>query len=92
MPRPKLISSPLAAKAFTLDPAGLAANVAAVQTVTVKGLRVKHPTMVWGESLELGLVISNAYCSAKDTLKFKIANVTAAPVDAASQTFYVVQF
>lgn len=76
---------------FTLDPASIPANSAAIQTVTVNGLLPGYPVSVWAESLEAGLIIGHAWCSALNTLKFKIANVTTGAVDPASQTFRVVQ-
>lgn len=93
MARPKTIATPLVAKEFTLDPASIAAKDSNDETVTVAGLRVGHPCVVWAPSLEDKVVITNAHASAKDTLKIRFANVNAdAAVDPASQSMYVIQF
>jgi len=92
MARPKMTFSPLVTAEVTVDPASIAANTSAVQTVTVDGLRVGYPVLVWGTSLEANLAISNAYCSAANTLKFTLTNPTIGAIDAASQAFKVVQF
>lgn len=91
MARPRSTTPPLVAADVTIDPASINAVSTLDQTATVKGLRLHIPVQVWAESLEAGLVICNAHCSAKDTLKFRLLNITASAVDAASQTFRVVQ-
>jgi hypothetical protein len=92
MAKPKVTFPPIVSSEFTLNPASIPASTSAVQTVTVKGLRIGFPVMVWAASLEANLAISNAYCSAKDTLKFTLTNPTVSAVDPASQAFKVVQF
>jgi len=81
-------------KEFTLDIASITAATSAEQTVTVKGLRIGYPCLVWptGGSFEANANIGAAWCSAKDTLKFRVTNPTAGAIDPASQTFAVVQF
>jgi hypothetical protein len=78
-------------KEFTVNPAQVAAHDSNDETVTVAGLRPGHPVIMWAPSLEDKLVLTNAHCSAKDTLKFRLANEHTAAVDPASQTMYVVQ-
>ena len=92
MARPKTVGTPLVVSAETIDPGNVAANVSLDVTHTVEGLRLYHPVVVWAPSLEANLVLCNAHCSAKDTLKFRLSNHTGTGINPASQTFYVVQF
>ena len=83
---------PVVAKAaVTNDPASIGAGLAAVITLTVPGARPGYPVHVWCETLNAALSIGNAYCSAKDTVKFTLSNNSAGAVDQASSVFNVVQ-
>ncbi len=94
MSRPKATFNAVVFSEFTLNAASIAAATSAEQSVTVAGLRKGYPCIVWpsGGSFEANLNIGQAWCSAKDTLKFRITNPTASPIDPASQTDCVVQF
>jgi hypothetical protein len=92
MARPRTVVAPRVAKDVTVDAANILAVTANDETVTVKGLVKGAPVIVWAESLTANISISNAHCSAKDTLKFRLLNPTAGAINPASQTFRVVQF
>jgi hypothetical protein len=91
MARPKSISPVIVATSFVLDPASIASATANEITQTVNGLTLGFPVTVWGPSLEANVSITNAYCSAANTLVFRLSNPTVGAIDPASQTFYVVQ-
>jgi hypothetical protein len=92
MARPKMVRSGIVFKEFTLNAASIAAATSGEQTVTIAGLRKGYPVIVWGPSLEGNLGLSNAYCSAADTLVFRLVNPTVGAIDPASQSFFCVQF
>ena len=92
MARPKTTFPNIVSKEFTLNAASIPTLTSAVQTVTVPGLVKGYPVIVWGAALEANLALSNAYCSAANTLKFTLTNATAADVDPASASYSVVQF
>lgn len=92
MARPKMVRSGLVFEAFTIDIASIAAVTSPEQTVTINGLQKGYPVIVWAPSLEANLNLGNAYCSAANTLKFRVTNPTAGAIDPASQTMYCVQF
>ncbi len=91
MARPKTVGPGVVRAAVTIDAGSVSANATLDVTATVNGLRKGHPVKVWAESLEANLNISNAHCSAANTLKFRLGNHTATPIDPASQVFMVVQ-
>jgi len=91
MARPKMVGPGVVFAEVTIDPGSVAANVTLDVTATVKGLKKGHPVLVWAPSLEANLNISNAHCSAANTVKFRLGNHTAAPIDPASQAFSIVQ-
>lgn len=92
MARPSTVRSPRVASDVTIDPASVTNATTLDVTATVKGLRKGYPVVCWAESLTANISMSNAHCSATDTLKFRLLNPTAAPINPASQTFRVVQF
>lgn len=71
----------------TFDPASVAANTTAEQTVTVPGARSYHVPMLVKPSLTAGLGIVNVRVSANDTLAVTFSNNTASPIDAASEVY-----
>lgn len=77
---------------FVFDPASVAANTSAEQTVTVRGMRVNDLVFVAKPTLTAGLVISQARVSAADTLAIQLGNITASPIDAASETWMLMHF
>lgn len=72
-----------------LDPASVAANTTAEQTFTVTGLATTDKVFVNKPSNTAGLGIVNARVSAVDTLAITFGNFTAAPIDAASETYTI---
>jgi hypothetical protein len=74
-----------------IDAAQIGAAACLDVSATVKGLRPGFPVQVWAESLTANVGICNEHCSAVDTLKFRLVNPTAAPINPASLTFRVVQ-
>ena len=84
--------TPVVIKAdITFDPASIAANTIQDNTITVPGLLPGYPVHVWAEALEAGVVISHAWCSALNTMKLRLANVTTGAINPASQVFRVIQ-
>lgn len=78
---------------FTLDAASIAAGAAAEQTVTIAGLSTNDVLQVNAPAaLEAGLTVGSERVTAADTLKFRITNTTAAPVDPASATYSYIAF
>jgi hypothetical protein len=84
--------NPVVSAEVTIDPGSVTNATGLDITATVKGLRKGYPVLVWAVSLEDNLTICNPHCSAANTLKFRLLNPSAAPIDPASQAFMVVQF
>lgn len=73
---------------FTFDPASVAANTSVEQTVTVPGLKLgDYIAEVAKPTLTAGLSIAGTRVSAANTLAITFVNSTAAPIDAASETY-----
>lgn len=68
----------------------IAANTTGTVSLTVPGVDTNDIAVVSCAGLTTGLAISDAYVSAAGTIIVKLANVTAAEVAAASETFKVV--
>ena len=76
---------------FTFDPASVAAATTAEQTVTVTGLLAGDVVIAVNKpTATAGIGVVNARVSAANTLALTFVNATAAPVDAASETWGVV--
>lgn len=88
----KVAIAPSKVFAFTVDPSNIAAGATSDVTVTVKGLSVNNMVMVVAPSLEPGLVICNAHVPSRNTLKFRLANVTTDAINPDSQTMYALVF
>ncbi len=71
------------------NPASVAANTTAEQTVTVAGLETTDVVFVNKPTLSAGLGISGARVSAADTLAITFNNNTAAPIDAGAEDYLV---
>jgi hypothetical protein len=97
MARPKSVSPVVVSASFTYDPASVDAYNLAQITLTsstdqaIGMLQKDFPVTLWANSLEAGLVISNARCDAFGVLKFTLYNATGTAIDPASQTFNLVQ-
>ena len=91
MARPKSTVPVVFATSLTYNPASVDAYNSRTYTVTVNDLRLGYPVQMWAASLEAGLVLSNVYCSAANTLKFTLYNSTGVLIDPASQVFQIVQ-
>lgn len=74
---------------FTLDIASIGAAQEAEQSVTVTGVAVGDMVYVAGPDagLSVAVVITAAYVSAADTVKFRVLNPTAGALDPASAVF-----
>lgn len=73
--------------AATVDAASVAANTSATQNFTIAGLRVDMSVVAIDmPSLDAGLVISDAWVSAANTLTVRFGNLTGTPINPASQT------
>lgn len=73
-----------------LDVASVAANTSAEQTFTVTGLTTGDKVFVNKPTASAGLVIGNARVSASNTLAITFGNLTASPIDPASETYTIV--
>ena len=73
----------------SLTPTVVAANSASVQTYTVSGLVVPHAVTVSPPSINSGLGIMWARCSASDTLEICWRNFTGGDLTPASGTYRV---
>lgn len=74
----------------TINPTSVGANTTSEQTVTVAGLSTSDIVYLNKPSHTTGLIIGNVRVSADNTLSVTFANVTAAPIDAASETYKLV--
>ena len=75
----------------TLNPANIPAGQTSVETFTVTGLKTNNITLVEAPSLETGVSLISARCSANDTLELVFWNYSGGAVNPASQDFLVVQ-
>lgn len=73
----------------TSDPASVAANTTAEQTITVPGVLAGDFIDVRKPTLTAGLGIVNARASATNTVSVTFGNFTASPIDAASETYTI---
>lgn len=73
----------------TFDPASVTNGTTAEQDVTVAGILPGYHYHVQAPDLEAGVIITGARCVTKGTLKIRFGNITAAPINPASQTFIV---
>ena len=74
----------------TADPGSITNATVGTVSLTVPGALPGMLFAVQAASLADGLVIANSYCTTAGTVVVRIANVTAAPIDDASQTFRVI--
>jgi hypothetical protein len=84
----------IASATITFNPASVAANTTAEQTVTVPGVLPGDIVQVVKPTLTAGLGIVNTRVSAANTVAIQFINNTAAPIDAAAEayTFVVYRF
>lgn len=73
----------------TVDPASVGAASVSAQSLTVVGATPDMHYIVTAPSLEANLAIGGSYCTTAGTVVVRIINPTAAPIDPASQTFYI---
>ena len=73
----------------TWNPASVAANTTAEQTVTVIGLLTDHVVVVNKPSLDAGLGIAGARVSAADTLAVTFINATGSSINPGSETYSI---
>lgn len=76
----------------TVDLGSVAANTTEEETATLIGVRSGDHVIVSKSSLEAGLLLGSVRVTADDTIAIQVANVTAAPIDAASETMQFVVF
>jgi hypothetical protein len=97
MARPNSTVPVVVAASFTYDAASVDAyNLAQISLTSstdqaIGLLQKNYPVQLWANSLEAGLVISNARCDAFGVLKFTLYNATGTAIDPASQTWNLVQ-
>lgn len=71
----------------TWNPAAVAANSTAEQTVTVNGARTGDAVVVTKPTHTAGVAVAGARVSAKDTVKVTFVNPTASSVDPPSEDY-----
>lgn len=76
-------------KSVTNNPASIPANSTADISLSVAKALPEHFPVVKAPDLEAGLILGQAWCEVAGTVKVRLANVTSAPIDAASQAFEV---
>lgn len=86
---PKTAQSFIGYKEITNNPDEIAANTTADISLTMGSALPSHFFDVQAPSLESGLVLGQAWCETAGTVKVRLANVTASPINPASQTFKV---
>lgn len=79
--------------AVTVDPGEVdAADTLDVDLTVAQSLPEQFFFVQATEDLEAGLVIGAAWCATPGTVTFRLANVTATPIDPAEQVFNVMAF
>lgn len=73
----------------TSNPASISAASVLAHSLTVAEARPGMHFIVTAPDLEANVAVGGAYCSTKGTVVVRLVNPTAAPIDPASQTFYV---
>lgn len=71
----------------TVDLGSVAANTSETETATVTGVKVGDIVIAEKPTLEAGLLIGTCWVSAADTVSIQVGNLTASPIDAASETW-----
>ncbi len=92
MSRPRTIGPVILAREVTINPGSITGATTLDVTTAVAGLRTEMPIACWAPNLEDNVTLSNAHCASAGVLKFRLANITASPINPASQIFCVVQF
>lgn len=70
----------------TVDLGSVAANTTEEETATVLGVKTGDYVAVVKSDLDAGLLLGTVRVTADDAVAIQVANVTAAPIDAASET------
>ena len=79
----------LVSGAISVDLGSIAAAAVEEVSVTVPGSTPDMHFIVTAPSLDTGLVIGGGpICTTAGTVKVRVGNLTAAPIDAAAQNFY----
>lgn len=73
----------------TFDPASVAANTSAAQSITVPGVLVGDVVHVNKPSTTAGLSIGGSRVSAADTVSVTFVNSTAGAIDAGSEVYLI---
>jgi len=76
-------------QSVTVDFGSITNATTGTATATVTGAAVGDEVVVNAPSLEADLVLANAHVSAANTVTIRIGNVSAAPIDPASQAFII---
>jgi hypothetical protein len=91
MARPKSIAPVIVAENYSWAGASILAVTSPEFTITLPGARPGYRVNLWAESLEANLALGHAYCSALNTIKFRVINPTAGTIVAAAQVLKIVQ-
>lgn len=71
-----------------LDPGGAAAaNTTTTYDIAVPGVRAGDRLFAWASTLDAGLVLTQAHVIASDTVRIRVGNLTAAPIDPGALAF-----
>lgn len=81
----------LCVSSLSINPASVGANTSAEQSFTLPGLQIGDVILdVIKPTLTAGLSLSSARVSAANTLAVTFVNSTAAPIDAAAETYTII--
>ena len=75
--------------AIAHNPASIAAGAEATQTLTVSGVTTNDIIVVNKPTKTAGLVLTDAFASAANTVKFTLRNDTGGAIDAGEETYLV---
>ena len=70
----------------TVDLGSVAANTTELEDAELQGAKVGDIVIAIKPTLEAGLSINQCYVDEADSLKIEVSNLTASPIDAASET------
>lgn len=76
----------------TVDLGSVAANTSETETATVTGVKTTDIIVGIKPTLEAGLLIGTCWVSAADTVSIQVGNLTASPINAASETWKFIVF
>jgi len=74
---------------ITFNPASVAANTSAEQSLTVKGAKLNDMVVITKPALTAGIALGGARVSAADTVQVTFINATAGAINPPSETYRI---